>query len=55
MTRCAHTGLTIPECSCRACLMALVETHAPLPATNPAAATLPAADTDARDDRPQAP
>ena len=27
MTRCTHTGLTIPECSCRACLLALVETQ----------------------------
>jgi hypothetical protein len=41
MTRCVHTGLSIPECSCRACLIALVEAHAPRPATNAAATTLP--------------
>jgi hypothetical protein len=39
MTRCAHTGLSIPECSCRACLIALVETHAPRPATDAKART----------------
>jgi hypothetical protein len=43
MTRCVHTGLSIPECSCRACLIALVEAHAPRPATNAAATTLPSA------------
>ena len=47
MTRCVHTGLTIPECSCRACLMALVETHAPRPATNLEIATPPDADAGA--------
>jgi hypothetical protein len=47
MIRCAHTGLTIPECSCRACLMALVETHAPRPATNAGARTLPTEGVDA--------
>jgi hypothetical protein len=36
MTRCVHTGLSIPECSCRACLIALVEAHAPRPATDQA-------------------
>jgi hypothetical protein len=39
MTRCVHTGLSIPECSCRACLIALVETHAPRPATDAGART----------------
>ena len=47
MTRCAHTGLSIPECSCRACLLALVQAHAPRPATNPAATPLPCEDVDA--------
>ena len=54
MTRCAHTGLTIPECSCRACLMALVETHSPRPATNATATTLPAMDAHPSAERPQA-
>jgi hypothetical protein len=48
MTRCVHTGLSIPECSCRACLLALVQAHAPppMPATNPAATPLPSEDVD---------
>jgi hypothetical protein len=55
MTRCAHTGLTIPECSCRACLMALVETHAPRPATNAEGTTPPTESVDAdAESRPQA-
>ena len=54
MTRCAHTGLTIPECSCRACLMTLVETHAPRPATDAATTTPGAMDADAGAERPQA-
>jgi hypothetical protein len=54
MTRCVHTGLSIPECSCRACLLALVQAHAPRPATNAAATTLPAMDASAGADRPQA-
>jgi hypothetical protein len=55
MTRCAHTGLTIPECSCRACLMALVETHAPRPTTNAGTTTPPteSVDVDA-ESRPRA-
>jgi hypothetical protein len=55
MTRCVNTGLSIPECSCRACLIALVETHAPRPATNAAARTPPteSADADA-EGRPRA-
>jgi hypothetical protein len=52
MNRCVHTGLTIPECSCRACLTALVESHAPRPATDEAATTPGAMDAGA--DRPQA-
>ena len=52
MTRCAHTGLSIPECSCRACLLALVQAHAPRPATNADGAALPAMDASA--ERPQA-
>jgi hypothetical protein len=35
MTRCVHTGLSIPECSCRACLIELVRAHAPRPAQVP--------------------
>jgi hypothetical protein len=54
MTRCAHTGLTITECSCRTCLMALVETHAPRPAENATATTLPAMDARPGAERPQA-
>ena len=52
MTRCAHTGLSIPECSCRACLLALVKAHAPRPATNAGATMLPAIDASA--ERPRA-
>jgi hypothetical protein len=29
MPACPHTGLTVPECSCKACLQALLEQHAP--------------------------
>ena len=55
MTRCVHTGLSIPECSCRACLHALVQAHAPRPATNAAAMTLPSAeDRDTGAERPRA-
>ncbi|HEX6696482.1 MAG TPA: hypothetical protein VF080_06790 [Solirubrobacteraceae bacterium] len=51
----AHTGLTIPECSCRACLTALVETHAPRPAGNAGAGTPPADGVPAdAEPRPQA-
>jgi hypothetical protein len=52
MTRCPHTGLSIPECSCPACLLDLVRTHAPRPATTAAPLTLPPEDAAA--DRPQA-
>jgi hypothetical protein len=52
MTRCSHTGLSIPECSCRSCLIDLVRTHAPRPATIAAPVQLPSAHAGA--DRPQA-
>ncbi len=29
LTRCSHTGLTIPECHCLPCLAALIHRHAP--------------------------
>ena len=29
MAACPHTGITVPECSCRSCLQALLEQHAP--------------------------
>jgi hypothetical protein len=29
MTVCTHTGITVPECSCRACLQAQIERHMP--------------------------
>jgi hypothetical protein len=29
MTVCSHTGLSVPECSCRACLQAQLERHMP--------------------------
>jgi hypothetical protein len=29
MTVCSHTGITVPECSCRACLTAQIECHMP--------------------------
>ncbi|MGH2924329.1 MAG: hypothetical protein ACRDKH_09935 [Solirubrobacterales bacterium] len=32
MTTCPHTGITVPECSCRACVQALIEHHMPLSA-----------------------
>jgi hypothetical protein len=55
MTRCVHTGLSIPECSCRACLLALVEAHAPRPAMNGPATTLPfGEDRDTGAERPRA-
>jgi hypothetical protein len=37
MTVCSNTGITGPECSCRACLKALIERHSPsLPDTQAA-------------------
>jgi hypothetical protein len=29
LEHCKNTGLSIPECSCRACLMRLIGRHAP--------------------------
>jgi hypothetical protein len=29
MTVCSHTGISLPECSCRACVQAQIERHAP--------------------------
>jgi hypothetical protein len=29
MTVCTHTGISVPECSCRACLTAQIERHMP--------------------------
>jgi len=52
MTRCIHTGVSIPECSCRACLLELVRTHAPGPAAH--APPPPSPPLDKRLDRPQA-
>ena len=54
MTRCIHTGVSIPECSCRACLRELVRVHAPRPAASAPPPPAPAPAADARRDRPQA-
>jgi hypothetical protein len=29
MTVCSSTGISVPECSCRACLVAQIERHMP--------------------------
>jgi hypothetical protein len=29
MNVCSHTGVSVPECSCRACLQAQIERHMP--------------------------
>ena len=29
MTVCSHTGITVPECSCSACIQAQIEQHMP--------------------------
>jgi hypothetical protein len=29
MTVCSHTGIAVPECSCRVCLQAQLERHMP--------------------------
>jgi hypothetical protein len=29
MSVCSHTGVSVPECSCRACLQAQIERHMP--------------------------
>ena len=31
MTVCPHTGVGVPECSCDACVQALIERHMPSP------------------------
>lgn len=45
MTTCPHTGITVPECSCRACVQRLIEHH--MPASLAADAGLPAASAEA--------
>jgi hypothetical protein len=47
MTVCSHTGISVPECSCRACLVAQIERHMPSlldadVATGPATLEMPA-------------
>ena len=29
MTVCSNTGISVPECSCRACIVAQIERHMP--------------------------
>jgi hypothetical protein len=29
MTVCSHTGISVPECSCRVCVQAQIERHMP--------------------------
>jgi hypothetical protein len=29
MTVCSHTGISVPECSCRACIQTQIEHHMP--------------------------
>lgn len=35
VTKCPNTGLTIPECSCLACLTKLLNSQAPVGAPHP--------------------
>jgi hypothetical protein len=47
MTVCSNTGISVPECSCRACLVAQIECHMPSllnveAATTPATLEMPA-------------
>lgn len=42
MTTCSHTGITVPECSCQACVKRLIEQHMPAAVVSPAAAVEPA-------------
>jgi hypothetical protein len=47
MTVCSHTGISVPECSCRACVEAQIERHQPSllgadPATTPPTVEMPA-------------
>lgn len=37
MTKCPDTGVSVPECSCGACLQALIERHMPSLLARPAA------------------
>jgi 3-phenylpropionate/cinnamic acid dioxygenase small subunit len=41
MTVCSHTGISVPECSCRACLQAQIERHMPPLRDEDAASTAP--------------
>jgi hypothetical protein len=41
MTVCSHTGISVPECSCRACLEAQLERHMPSLLGGAAVAELP--------------
>ncbi len=42
MTVCPHTGVSLPECSCSACVEALIERHMHLPDTLPDTAEMDA-------------
>jgi hypothetical protein len=41
MTVCSHTGISVPECSCRSCLTAQIERHMPSLLEAEAASTTP--------------
>ena len=41
MTVCSNTGISVPECSCRACLKAQIERHQPSLLGTDAATTPP--------------
>jgi hypothetical protein len=41
MTLCSNTGISVPECSCRACLEAQIERHMPSLLNADAATTPP--------------
>jgi hypothetical protein len=43
MTTCPHTGIAVPECSCRACIQALIERHMPQAVAAPVIEPDPAA------------
>jgi hypothetical protein len=42
MTVCPYTGVSLPECSCSACVEALIERHMSLPETSPDTAEMDA-------------
>ena len=44
MTVCSNTGITVPECSCRACTQAQIERHMPSLLEIAAEATAPTAE-----------